>query len=466
MGLISISQNTFFQSYGGNLNDYGEEIIATKDNGFIAIGATESFGNGLTDMYIIKLDSNGNVQWHKTFGGPNIDYGKDIVQTADSGFIACGYSNSQNLDYDIFVVKINKNGDLDWSKRFGGDDWDFGNKIINSKIDSNHFYIVGQTYSFGNHNGDGFVLKINSLGDSLMMNTYGGNQEDRFEDITQHSNGKLYCIGANNSIDQNTRLWITAIEMNGDTLWNYFSDSLSSKGKSVTLVNNEIIFCGSNTPIQPTNVIPKSYYLVGGLDINGVELFYADYDYYYYNEEACVEVIKKPLSNNYYLLSNIHYNNKNRIYSSEMNSQWIHSGSSDLNGNENDVAKGLDTLKNNTGNIIIGNTHETNNGFTDIFISKTHNGIWDSIYNNNLLLNNKNFNSPKLKVYPNPTQKFIYLEGVENGNELFIYNSYGKLVDAFIYKNSVLNLETLKNGIYYLNIKSELENNFIKIIKL
>ena len=149
-----------------------------------------------------------------------------------------------------------------------------------------------------------------------------------------------------------------------------------------------------------------------------------------------------------------------------MNSQWIHSGSSDLNGNENDVAKGLDTLKNNTGNIIIGNTHETNNGFTDIFISKTHNGIWDSIYNNNLLLNNKIFNSPKLKVFPNPTQKFIYLEGVENGNELFIYNSYGKLVDAFIYKNSVLNLETLKNGIYYLNIKSELENNFIKIIKL
>ena len=184
MGLISISQNTFFQSYGGNLNDYGEEIIATKDNGFIAIGATESFGNGLTDMYIIKLDSNGNVKWHKTFGGPNIDYGKDIVQTTDSGFIACGYSNSQNLDYDIYVVKINKNGDLDWSKRFGGDDWDFGNKIINSKIDSNHFYIVGQTYSFGNHNGDGFVLKINSLGDSLMMNTYGGNQEDRFEDIT------------------------------------------------------------------------------------------------------------------------------------------------------------------------------------------------------------------------------------------------------------------------------------------
>ena len=101
-----------------------------------------------------------------------------------------------------------------------------------------------------------------------------------------------------------------------------------------------------------------------------------------------------------------------------MNSQWIQSGSSELNGNENDVAKGLDTLRNNTGNIIIGNTHQTNYGYTDIFISKTYNGIWDSIYENNLLLNNKTTNSPKIKVYPNPTKKFIYLEGVETGNEL------------------------------------------------
>ena len=72
------------------------------------IGATESFGNGLTDLYVIKTDENGVVEWHSTFGGPNIDYGKSIVETNDSSFIACGYSNSLNLDYDIFVVKMDK----------------------------------------------------------------------------------------------------------------------------------------------------------------------------------------------------------------------------------------------------------------------------------------------------------------------------------------------------------------------
>ena len=88
------SQTTFFKSFGGDLNEYGEAVIATKDSGFLAIGATESFGNGLTDFYLIKLDHKGDFLWHKTFGGSGIDYGKDIIETPDSGFIACGYSNS------------------------------------------------------------------------------------------------------------------------------------------------------------------------------------------------------------------------------------------------------------------------------------------------------------------------------------------------------------------------------------
>ena len=187
-------QNIFFKSYGGNGNDYGENIISTRDSGFLAIGATESYGNGLTDMYFVKTDKDGNVLWHKAYGGANIDYGKSVVETLDSGFIACGYSNSENLNYDIFLVKINKNGILQWSKSIGGNDWDFGNRIIKSVIDSNHFYIVGKTFSYGSINGDGFVLKINSFGDSLWMKTYGGNMEDEFEDIIKSENGNFYCI--------------------------------------------------------------------------------------------------------------------------------------------------------------------------------------------------------------------------------------------------------------------------------
>ena len=102
--IVTTSQTTFFKSLGGDLNEYGEAVIATKDSGFLAIGATESFGNGLMDLYLFKIDSIGDVEWTKTFGGPNIDYGNDVVETDDNGYIACGYSNSIGLDYNIFIV--------------------------------------------------------------------------------------------------------------------------------------------------------------------------------------------------------------------------------------------------------------------------------------------------------------------------------------------------------------------------
>ena len=100
------SQSVFFKSYGGDGNDFGEEVIETNDSSFVAVGGTESFGNGLMDLYLFKTDSIGDVEWTKTFGGPNIDYGNDVVETDDNGYIACGYSNSIGLDYNIFIVNL------------------------------------------------------------------------------------------------------------------------------------------------------------------------------------------------------------------------------------------------------------------------------------------------------------------------------------------------------------------------
>ena len=459
-------QSTFFQSYGGNGNDYGENIISCADSGLAAIGATESYGNGLTDLYIIKTNNIGEVMWHKTFGGPNIDYGKSIVETADSGFIACGYSNSQNLNYDIFIVKIDKNGALEWSKRYGGADWDFGNKIIKSTVDSNSFYVVGQTYNYGSINGDGFVLKINSLGDSLWMKTYGGNLEDKLEDIVQSEDGKLFCIGSSYNFNLEPTLWITSCKENGDSLWNFYSDSIFSNGKSITKINNQIIFCGSIHPMQPTNIIPRTYYLVGGIDTAGNHLFYADLNYYSESEQSCVEVIKKPSSNNYYLISNIHQFSNNKIFYAELNNQWVQVGTSNINGNINDIVNGLDTLQYSNGFVAIGNTQETNNGVTDIFISKTNNGLWDSNYDNNLLLSNSEINFNRTEIYPNPTKDFIEFKNIKNGSKISIYSLSGELVEKYIYNSYKHSLENIKTGIYLLEVQQNLNKEFFKIIKL
>ncbi len=132
-------QTTFFNSYGGQGNDHGKSIITTIDTAYAIVGATESFGSGNTDMYLFKIDSLGNLLWSKTYGGSNVDWGMDLKQTVDTGYILTGYSNSDSWDYDIYVVKTNSVGDSLWTNTYGGNDWDFSYSIATT-IDSGYHY--------------------------------------------------------------------------------------------------------------------------------------------------------------------------------------------------------------------------------------------------------------------------------------------------------------------------------------
>ena len=302
---FNLAQNAFFKSYGGTGNDIGENVISTKDGGFCMIGATESFGNGLTDLYVIKTDEYGVVEWHSTFGGPNIDYGKSIVETNDSSFIACGYSNSLNLDYDIFVVKMDKHGNHIWTKRFGGSDWDFSSQIKASKFDLNHYFIAGDSYSNSMGNNDAIVLKINDNGDLIWMHKFGGDLNDVYSDINEDVNGDLYCIGTNESIYQNNRLWISKLDQNGDTVWNYYLSDTNSFGQSLSIVNQKIIYSGRVRVFNQNDQFIQNNYIAGSIINNSSQDFTVNYPYHStYNKSSIVNVTKKPNSNEYYLVGN------------------------------------------------------------------------------------------------------------------------------------------------------------------
>ena len=302
---FNLAQNAFFKSYGGTGNDIAENVISTKDGGFCMIGATESFGNGLTDLYVIKTDEYGVVEWHSTFGGPNIDYGKSIVETNDSSFIACGYSNSLNLDYDIFVVKMDKHGNHIWTKRFGGSDWDFSSQIKASKFDLNHYFIAGDSYSNSMGNNDAIVLKINDNGDLIWMHKFGGDLNDVYSDINEDVNGDLYCIGTNESIYQNNRLWISKLDQNGDTVWNFYLSDTNSFGQSLSIVNQKIIYSGRVRVFNQNDQFIQNNYIAGSIINNSSQDFTVNYPYHStYNKSSIVNVTKKPNSNEYYLVGN------------------------------------------------------------------------------------------------------------------------------------------------------------------
>ena len=150
--------NNFF---GGADVDRGYSVQQTDDRGFIITGYTDSFGAGLYDMLLIKTNSLGAEEWSKTFGGSGRDYGNWVQQTTDGGFIVVGYTLSFGAGGDdVYLVKTDMNGNLEWSNTYGGVYSDVG-YCVRQTIDGGYI-ITGHTLSFGAGVHDVWLIKLNN----------------------------------------------------------------------------------------------------------------------------------------------------------------------------------------------------------------------------------------------------------------------------------------------------------------
>jgi hypothetical protein len=102
------------RTYGGPGNDLASEIQVTKDGGYVIIGVTESYGDGDGDAWLIKTDSEGNEEWNKTFGGTGYDNGQSVRETGDGGYIIAGRTESYGaVDSDLWLIKTDSDGNME-----------------------------------------------------------------------------------------------------------------------------------------------------------------------------------------------------------------------------------------------------------------------------------------------------------------------------------------------------------------
>ena len=151
------------KNFGGSSFDFGYSVEKTSDGGFVIIGFTTSFGAGQEDVYLVKVDAEGNKIWEKTFGGFLEDQGNSIQQTSDGGFIISGFTESLGAGYfDVYLIKTDANGKKIWEKTFGGSSFDWGYSV--QQVSDGGFVITGKTFSSGAGGSDVYLIKTDSEG--------------------------------------------------------------------------------------------------------------------------------------------------------------------------------------------------------------------------------------------------------------------------------------------------------------
>jgi hypothetical protein len=170
----------WFRTYGGQLTDEATFVRQTFDNGFIATGATETFTiNGIYDVYLLKTDSTGMLQWSKTYGGDKVDASYDVRQTTDSGYVLTGFTDSYASSFRIsgnqppgilgddsshvLLLKTDANGDTLWSRAFGSNRTDEAYSVFQSA--DGGYYVGAYSNSFsGTDSTDIYIIHTDSLG--------------------------------------------------------------------------------------------------------------------------------------------------------------------------------------------------------------------------------------------------------------------------------------------------------------
>ncbi len=231
------------KTYGGTNVDRAESIKQTPDGGYIVAGFSASQNGDVDDNYgnfdywVLKISSTGVIEWEKNYGGSGPDWAYEIELADDGGYVVAGSSISDDIDiidnhgfYDYWILKIDATGAIEWQKNYGGAGEDRAYDI--HKTNDGGYVVGGSTYSTnidvtGNFGGsDYWVLKLDSDGELLWQNNYGGSGSEWAWSIDLTDDNGFVVCGRSNSSDGmvndgkgNRDFWVVKINSSGGVEW-------------------------------------------------------------------------------------------------------------------------------------------------------------------------------------------------------------------------------------------------------
>jgi hypothetical protein len=243
---------TWSKLFGGTLYEVFNVIQPTPEGGYIVAGYGESVdgdlisNHGNSDVFVVKMDAAGNALWKKTYGGTEAEQAHAMIPANDGGYIIVGSARSKNGDVtnhrlydDVWVLKIDGNGNLLWQKTYGGSGSEVAYSIISTPDNG---YLVGASTdsrdgdvtnlhfdpNFPGAVDDFWLLKLDISGNLVWQKTYGGNWDEVCYSVTRTPDGGFMATGFSNATTtsgdvQTTRgdkdIWVIKTDAVGNLLW-------------------------------------------------------------------------------------------------------------------------------------------------------------------------------------------------------------------------------------------------------
>ncbi len=216
------------RTYGGSSEDVARSIQQTSDGGYIVAGYTKSFGAGGSDFWILKLSTTGTIEWQRTYGESDNDQAYSIQQTNDGGYIVAGYTYSLGAGgSDFLVLKLDSDGGIEWMHTYGGSGYDEAYSIQQT---SDGGYVVAGSISASSYHGDFgdpvsiyLILKLSPTGEIEWERNYGigGDTYNKAQFIQQTGDEGYIITGTTGDHINFDSFWILKLDSAGISEWQH-----------------------------------------------------------------------------------------------------------------------------------------------------------------------------------------------------------------------------------------------------
>lgn len=462
-------QSVFIKTFGfGRVNEaYG--VIQTQDLGYAITGSTTGSWNEVPDMYLMKTDSTGSFLWSHLYGGNNIEQCKAFLKTNDQGFFLVGYTNSFafNNDYDGYLVRTDSLGNVLWTKSIGTNNWDLIESV--SKTNNNGFVIAGTSYGTSNGHPTGWIVKMDSSGNTIWQKLLESQSDIFLKKIIQSNDGNYvacgYYVDGANSRDQAYAVKLDA--STGDTLWTY-----SYHGPNGTHFNSVDEFSSGTLGLggyELTEADTNRDEFVFSLTASGIKKW----------EAAFFENGKTEGFNHVLIINDTIYNagSTSTFGSGNQDYHFVRVDSIGLfvnavnwGSNDDEICYNFSQTS-DTGFVLIGTTRSFGPSFQSIYLVKTDKNLTTT----NLVTIDipETILDSDVEVFPNPFSNSISVRTPEkwkNSSEIIfnLFSLSGELVKSIRSKekNFLISIPEYPSGMYFVQlISSDGNSQSFRMIK-